>query len=103
VWERYGGRRPKVDTVVWCLHAPVNRIARGTSLLLALPGSTRLRWSLDGWGTAVETETEQTGFGLYTAEIDAAAIGAAREIDFTFQWSDTERWIGEDFRVTVTS
>jgi len=51
----------------------------------------------------VETETEQTGFGLYTAEIDAAAIGAAREIDFTFQWSDTERWIGEDFRVTVTS
>ena len=102
VWERYGGRRPKVDTVVWCLHAPVNRIARGTSLLLALPGSTRLRWSLDGWGTAVETETEQTGFGLYTAEIDAAAIGAAREIDFTFQWSDTDRWIGEDFRVTVT-
>jgi hypothetical protein len=28
-------------------------------------------------------------------------IGEAREIDFTFRWSDSERWAGEDFRVTV--
>jgi glucoamylase len=103
VFDRYAGRRPVVGIAVWCLHAPVNRIARGTSLLLALPGSTRLRWTRDGWGTATEVETEPTGFGLYTAELDAASIGDAREIDFTFQWSDTDRWIGEDFRVTVTS
>jgi glucoamylase len=68
---------------------------------LALPGSTRLRWSPDGWGTAAETETQPIGFGLYMAELDAASIGDAREIDFTFQWSDTDRWLSEDFRVTV--
>jgi glucoamylase len=103
VWERYGGRRPAAKTAVWCLHAPINRIARGTSLLLALAGGTRVRWSTDGWGTASEVDTQATGFGLYTTELDAAAIGGAQEIEFTFRWSDADRWIGENFRVEIAS
>ena len=102
VWQRYGGKLPEAKAAVWCLHAPANRIARGTSLLLALPASTRLRWSIDGWRNASEADTEPTGLGLHTLELDAAMIGAAREIDFTFRWSDNQRWAGEDFRVMVT-
>ena len=46
--------------------------------------------------------TRDTGLGLHAFELDAALIGRSRAIDFTFQWLDSEMWVGEDFRIVVS-
>jgi hypothetical protein len=29
-------------------------------------------------------------------------MGRSRAIDFTFQWLDSEAWVGEDFRIVMS-
>ena len=101
VWRRYRGRPPEAKTAVWWPHAAVGRIARGSSLLIALPQSARVRWSVDGWRSVREDDTEPTGLGLHALELDSAPIAEAQQIDFTFRWRDTDQWAGADYRVAV--
>jgi glucoamylase len=101
VWERYGGQRPKRGPAIWCLHAPIGRIARGAALVRARPESALVRWSLDGWRTNTEGTTHDTGLGLHALDIDAGVLGEAAWIDFTMQWLATEKWAGENFRIAV--
>jgi len=101
VWARYGGRRPEAKRAVWSLHAPIGRIKQGTALIIALPGMARIHWGTNGWQNATDGETQDTGLGLHGVELGAAALSRAHSIDFTFQWRDTQDWIGKDFHVAI--
>jgi glucoamylase len=101
VWARYAGRRPEMVKAIWCLHAPIARVMRGNALLIALPAPALVHWSVDGWQTARDTETQDTELGLHAVELDAALLGAGGQIEFTFQWRDSDQWIGQNFRVAV--
>src|SRR6185436_15669596 len=46
LWQRYGGRVPDARAAIWCPHAPIGRIARGRSLVIALPKDAMVRWSV---------------------------------------------------------
>ena len=43
------------------------------------------------------------GLGLHGFEIGADALSEARSVNFTFQWRDTQDWIGKDFHVAIAS
>ncbi len=101
VWRRYGGRRPNARRAVWCLHAPIGGIARGMTLIVALPRAARIHWGVDGWQSIADGETADTGLGLHALELDAAALADAHSVDFTFQWRGTGEWAGNDFHVAV--
>jgi glucoamylase len=74
---------------------------RGNALLIALPAPALVHWSVDGWQTARDTQTQDTELGLHAAELDAALLGAGDQIEFTFQWRDSGQWIGQNFRVAI--
>jgi len=101
VWRRYEGRRPKVRHAVWCLHAPIGEIARGVTLVVAVPRAALVHWGIDGWQNAANGQTEDTGLGLHTVKLDAAALAGARSVDFTFRWSGKGDWEGRDFHVAI--
>jgi glucoamylase len=103
VWERYRGRRPEDKQAIWCQHAQIGRIASGIDLIIAVPHPARIHWGVDGWQNVADACTRDTGLGLHVVDIHAASIGGARAIDFTFQWLDSETWVGEDFRIVVSS
>ena len=103
VWQRYAGVPPAIKTAVWCPHAAIGRIERGTSLLIALPTGATIRWSVDGWTNVSDSDTEDTGLGLHAFELGAASIGEARQVDFTFRRRDTGQWAGTDYRVVIGS
>jgi glucoamylase len=103
LWKRYGGLRPKDEQAIWCPHAPIGRIASGVDLVIALPHPARIHWGVDGWQNVADACTRDTSLGLYVLDIHAASIGRSRAIDFTFQWLDSEMWVGEDFRIVVSS
>ena len=101
VWRRYCGRRPEVKCAVWCLHAPISPIAHGMTLIVALPRAARIHWGVNGWQDVTDSETQDTGLGLYGFEISAAALSHANCIDFTIQWRDTQDWVHKDFHIAV--
>ena len=101
VWQRYGGRRPPAASAVWLLHAPIGRIARGTTLMLALPRSARVHWGVDGWQGVADGATTDTELGLHAFTFPAAALAKAHVVDFTVQWSDTQAWAGADFHIAI--
>jgi glucoamylase len=101
VWRRYGGRRSAAKCAVWCWHARIEQIDRGTALMIALPRAALVHWGINGWQTVADGETQETGLGLHGFKLDAATLSRARSIDFTFRWRDTQDWVGEDFHVAV--
>jgi glucoamylase len=101
VWRRYGGRRPEARRAVWCLHAPIGGIARGVTLVIAVPHAALVHWGVDGWQKVADGETKDTGLGLHIVALDAAALADAHVVDFTFRWQATGDWVGNDFRVAV--
>jgi glucoamylase len=103
LWKRYGGLRPKDKNAIWCQHAPIERIAAGLDLVIAVLAPARIHWGVDGWQNVADACTRDTALGLHILDIHAASIGRSRAIDFTFQWLDSELWVGEDFRIVVSS
>jgi glucoamylase len=100
VWRRYGGRRPEAKQAVWCLHAPIGRIEQGTSLVIALPRAARIHWGMNGWQNVADAKTQDSSLGLHNFEIVPCGTHA-ESIDFTFQWLDTQAWVGQDFRIMI--
>jgi glucoamylase len=103
LWRRYGGRRPSNAPAVWSLHAPITRMARNANVIIAAPRPYRLRWSIDQWRRIADVGSIDTDLGVHIVELDAARLGAAPTLDFTFNWSDDDSWAGRDFRILRTS
>jgi glucoamylase len=101
VWRRYGGRRSVAKRAVWCWHARINQIERGTALIIALPRAALVHWGVNGWQDVTDGETQEIGLGLHGFELDASSLSRALFIDFTFRWHDTQDWVREDFHVAV--
>lgn len=101
VWRRYGGRRPEAKRAIWCLHAPIGSIKHAIALIIALPRAAHIHWGINGWQHIADDETQNTGLGLHSLELDAAVLSQAHQIDFTFQWRDTQDWVGKDYHVAV--
>lgn len=81
-----------------CRTIPVYRDLRIEVLAPAL-----IHWSSDGWKSTQDTQTQDSGLGIYFADLPARSLQAGAEIAFTFYWPHAQRWEGTDFRVTIAS
>jgi glucoamylase len=100
-WRRYGGKRPTIRYAIWCPHAQIARTVRGGTLVIALPRPARVHWGVDGWQNISDGDTKEAGLGGHAFEISLSGLEHIRRVDFTFRWSDTQAWAGEDFQVAV--
>ena len=101
VWRRYAGSRPKPTPAIWCLHAPIGRIERGTALVIAVPRAARVHWGVNGWQDITDGDTHDIGLGLHGFEFGSAVLAKVSAINFTFQWRDSREWINRDFVVDI--
>jgi glucoamylase len=101
VWQRYGGRRPRLQRIVWCAHAPASELPEGTALTLAVSAPATFRWGLDGWKDIRESATRSTALGLHTVEIDTSRLNSGRSIDLTYRLEPGGEWAGRDFSISV--
>ena len=70
---------------------------RGKKLRLVLTAPALVHWSFDGWQTAQDIETSDTGLGTYVADLPTDQLPPGSEIVFTFYWLQEQRWEGTDF------
>ena len=103
VWQRYDGRRPRLQRVIWCEHAPASELPEGAALTVAVTAPATFRWGFDGWNDICERRTTATTLGLHTVEIDTSPLKSGRSIDLTYRLEPSGEWAGRDFHISVVA
>ena len=85
----------------WRFNNKTRSIPRNKTLRIVLLSPARVHWSIDDWKTAHDTDSYDTGLGIYTLDLPTASLPVGGQADFTFFWLDENRWEGTDYRVTV--
>jgi glucoamylase len=103
VWQRYGGRRPRLQRVIWCEHAPASELPEGAALTAAVTAPATFRWGFDGWNGICERHTSPTTLGLHTVEIDTSRLKSGSSIDLTYRLEPGGQWAGRDYHIAVVA
>ncbi|HEV3510514.1 MAG TPA: glucan 1,4-alpha-glucosidase [Candidatus Sulfotelmatobacter sp.] len=85
----------------WRLNNKTRTVPRNQTLRINLLSPARVHWSIDGWKTAHDIDTRDTGMGIYTLNLPTASLPVGGQVVFTFFWPDQNRWEGTDYRVIV--
>jgi len=99
---RYLVEKPTRQVFGWRFNNKARTIPRNKKLRIVLLDSALVRWSVDGWKTSQDTETRDTGLGIYTLDLPTASLPGGSQVVFTFRWPlQNNRWEGTDYIVTV--
>jgi glucoamylase len=101
VWQRYHGHRPRALRATWCEHACISEIPPGTTVVIALRESAIVRYGFNGWRNISSAATTPNSLGVHVLAIDTSALALGQALDFTFEYTAGERWIGTDYRIEV--
>jgi len=100
-WRRYGGRPPRAKHAFWFPHAPIDGIAAGARLVVALPQAALVHWGTDGWSGVADQVAEDTELGFFVVALETEQLKAGQSIEFTVQWTSDGEWLGRDVRLIV--
>ena len=98
--QRYQGKRPEIKHAIWLPQDQILKISSGQILFIAMYEPCVIHWSLDGWQSALDTATRDTGLGLHLVELDTQALRSG-QVDFTTRHADTGKWLGRNYTIEI--
>ncbi|MEO6820731.1 MAG: glycoside hydrolase family 15 protein [Ginsengibacter sp.] len=98
--ERYLKKKSPSPFTTWRFDWPCTIISSAKILRIEVLTAATVRWSTNNWATFSDTETKDTGLGIFIADIDLHKM-KSKEIKFTFFWKDAEKWENQDFEVGI--
>jgi glucoamylase len=99
--KRYLVDKHKRQIFGWRFNNKTRSIPRGKTLRVIILQPALVRWSVDGWTTSHDTETRDTGLGIYTLDLPTASLPAGAQVGFTFCWAKDNRWEETNYTVTI--
>ena len=99
--KRYCVEHRKARYWSWRFNNKCRTMPKGKTLRIALLAPAMLHWSRDGWQTAQDTSTRDTGIGIHFADLPTSTLDPGHGVVFTFYWQQAQRWEGADFAVTI--
>ena len=97
----FGGKKTTCRFAVWRFNNKIQTMAAGKTLRVETLVSAVVHWSSDGWETVRDIDTRDTTLGVHVADLATTDLPTGGRIDFTFYWTDADRWEGVDFVVFV--
>jgi glucoamylase len=85
----------------WRVNNKTRAIPRGKTLRLVLLAPALVHWSIDGWKTAHDTETRDTGLGTNILDLPTASLPPGGSVVFTFYRPAENAWEGTDYTVMI--
>jgi glucoamylase len=102
VAKRYLGKRGKRKQLeVWKFNRQVRFMRAGEVLRVQAEAAFRLHWSADNWKSVQDTQSTRNALQIDYADLKNVVTSPGTCIRFTFFWSDSNRWEGKDYVVTV--
>jgi glucoamylase len=99
--KRYIVDKHKRQIFGWRFNNKTRSIPRGKTLRVIILSPALVRWSVDAWTTSHDTETRDTGLGIYTLDLPTASLPAGGQVGFTFCWAKDSRWEETNYTVTI--
>ena len=99
--QRYQVEKRTAVYVAWQFNNKCRSMPARKRLRIVLTAPAIVHWSFDGWQSTQDTNTRDTGLGVYSVDLQADQLAPGREIIFTFYWQQEQRWEGVNFSVTV--
>ena len=99
--QRYQVRANRPRHAIWHYNNKCRRVPGGRVLRVELPATASVHWSVDGWHTVHDTPSEDSGLGVYFADLDTTSLKPGDMIVFTLYWPAEDRWEGVDYRLVV--
>ena len=99
--QRYQVERIGSPYAIWRFNLKCQMIPVGKTLRLEVLAPAIVRWSTDSWQTIQEARTRDTDIGVHLADLTTGQLSAGTRLQFTFFWSEVERWEGVDFSMEV--
>jgi len=97
------GKAARVPRSIWRFNHKCRSAPEGDTLRVELLAPAVVHWSADGWRTARDAETRETGLGVFYADLPLAGLPDGARVEFTFFWPQAGRWEGSDFGVDVVA
>ncbi len=86
---------------VWKILRPVRYMRAGETLRVIADAAFRLHWTNDGWATAQDTDSAVNALNIPYVDLDDFDTTPGARIDFTFLWTESQRWEGRNYDITV--
>ena len=99
--KRYRVERRTAVYASWRFNNKCRTIPTNRDLRIALLAPATVHWSDDGWKSAHDTQTRDSGIGIYVVDVPARNLKPGRELAFTFYWPQADRWEGTNFSVSI--
>jgi glucoamylase len=99
--ERYLVQMKSGQYFNWRFNNKPRTMPCGRKLRVLVLQPAMLHWSCDGWQTAQDTDSQNSGWHFHFVDLPTEKLATGREVVFTFYWKDAGRWEGRDFSVVV--
>jgi len=99
--QRYQVQKRHSQYAIWRFNHKCRSFPDGKILRIEVLSPALVHWSSDNWRSFRDTRTEDTGLGVYTADLKTNHMREGSIIDFTFFWIDEDRWEGRDYSISV--
>ncbi len=99
--QRYLEEKRQSAFATWRFSDKIQELPRGKNLRLELHDSAVVRWTIDGWQHWVETATSDSALGVHHLDLSSMDLRGAAEVIFTFRWTASGEWEGEDFKIKL--
>ncbi len=98
--ERYIKHKITSPFVVWRFNLQQKVISFKKILRIEVMSEAIVRWTDNNWETCNDTDTKDTGLGIYVADIASNNV-KRNKIRFTFFWKQVSHWENKDFEIKV--
>lgn len=99
--ERYLVKKVACTRTYWRFEQPCSAICQGWTLRIEVHAPARVHWSVDDWASTEEASVQDSGLGLYYADLPTERVRAGSSVHFTFYWPEADRWEGKNFEVKI--
>src|SRR5437879_35106 len=99
---RYQIEKAGSKLAAWRFNQKIRTIPPRRNLRIEVLAPATVHWSADGWKTATDSKTVDTGLGIHYVDLETATLSPGDNVAFTFFWPEANRWEGADFQVTVS-
>ncbi len=98
---RYQAKKTGSHYGIWRFNHKCRTMPSGKALRVEVLAPAKVHWSSDGWNQVHDADTQDTGLGVYVADLPTTELPAGTKLCFTFFWKGTDRWEGTDFEVEI--
>lgn len=99
--KRYLQDQTTTTLKAWRFNHKVRTLPPGKTLRIETLAPATVHWSADGWHTAADKATADSGLGVHYADLDTERLSGGQQVEFTFYWHHADTWEGRNFVVEV--